>query len=431
MNIGMIGLGKLGLPCAMAMESKGHEVLGYDPSPKVQEILDTRKLPYMEEGAQELLDKTHIKIVGIDKIVSFADIIFVAVQTPHDDKFGGITRIPNERKDFDYTMLKKAVKDLSDEIDQQKKHTIVVVISTVLPGTMDREIKPLLSPFVKFCYNPYFIAMSTTIRDFTDPEFVLFGVDDKDALEKAQEFYRTINPIAPFFECNIKEAEFLKIAYNTYISTKISYINGLGELAHKMGGINMDKISEGLSLGLRRLMSHQYLNVGMSDGGSCHPRDNIALSKIFKDYNVSFDFPETMMMAREKQTEWLAKLVVEEHSKTHLPIVIFGKAYKPETNLPQGSPSILLHNILHEFGLKPEFYDPFMDGELPEKYTEEPHIFFIGTKHKEFADYIYPIGSTIIDPHRYIPENETRYKLVSIGKNLYKTEKKKIDYTVL
>ena len=116
MNIGFIGLGKLGLPCALAIESRGHNVVGYDPSEQVKDIVDTKKLQYQEIWAQDYLDKTNIKIKPVEQVVEHSEIIFVPIQTPHGDKFEGITRIPDERKDFDYTYLKQGVKNLSDEI---------------------------------------------------------------------------------------------------------------------------------------------------------------------------------------------------------------------------------------------------------------------------------------------------------------------------
>ena len=144
MNVGFIGLGKLGLPCALAVESRGHKVVGYDPSEQVKDILDTKKLQYEEIWAQEHLDKSKIKIKSIEEVVKHSEIIFVPIQTPHGERFEGTTRIPLERADFDYTFLKKGVKDLSDEIEKQGEDKIVIVISTVLPGTIRKEIIPLL-----------------------------------------------------------------------------------------------------------------------------------------------------------------------------------------------------------------------------------------------------------------------------------------------
>ena len=103
---------------------------------------------------------------------------------------------------------------------------VVVIISTVLPGTIRREIIPIIedNPYFKLCYNPFFIAMGTTINDFINPEFVLFGVDDKGAYEAAKEFYATIHD-KPVYECTIEEAEMIKVSYNTYITMKINLAN--------------------------------------------------------------------------------------------------------------------------------------------------------------------------------------------------------------
>ena len=105
MNIGFMGMGKLGLPCALAVEMRGHKVVGYDPSPNVKKILDTKKLPYKEIWAQDYLDKTNIKIKTVEEVVKHSDIIFVPIQTPHGEKFEGTTRIPDERGDFDSNYL--------------------------------------------------------------------------------------------------------------------------------------------------------------------------------------------------------------------------------------------------------------------------------------------------------------------------------------
>ena len=113
----------------------------------------------------------------------------------------------------------------------KKKNKVVIIISTVLPGTISREIKPLLNKYVKLCYNPFFIAMGTTINDFLNPEIILFGVDDKHAAKKAEKFYKTINN-SPFFKTSIENAELIKVCYNTFISTKIAFINTIMELCH-------------------------------------------------------------------------------------------------------------------------------------------------------------------------------------------------------
>lgn len=400
MNVGFIGLGKLGLPCALAVESKGHKVWGYDISPEVEKIISTKTLPYREIWAQDHLDKSEIKFSSIADVVENSEIIFVPIQTPHDERFEGTTRIPEERVDFDYTFLKAGIKDLADEIERQGQEKVVIIISTVLPGTVDREIKPLLNDKVKLCYNPFFIAMGTTMRDFLHPEFVLFGVDDEEAAAKAEEFYRTLHD-RPFYKTAIKNAELVKVAYNTFIGMKIAYANTMMEICHKIGA-DVDAVTGAMGLATERLISSKYLSGGMGDGGGCHPRDNIAMSWLAKTLDLSYDFFESLMIGREDQTAWLADLI-QQH-REDLPVTILGKAFKEETNLTVGSPSILLKNILEERGMEVSMYDPHIDTE--EMSFDSKRLFFIGTKHKDFTGYSFPEGSVVLDPWRYMPDQE-------------------------
>lgn len=405
MKIGFVGLGKLGLPCALAVENAGHEVVGYDPNTQVAEIVTNRKLPYREEGAQPLLDNTKIRLTSISELVASCDLVFVAVQTPHHPRYEGITRMPTKRVDFDYTYLKNSVTQLAEEALLQAKETRVIVISTVLPGTVDREIRPILEKhggYVKLCYNPFFIAMGTTIYDFTHPEFVLFGVDDPATASLAEQFYRTIHS-RPFYKTTIKSAELIKVAYNTFISTKLAFVNTLMEVCHKTGA-DVDAVTDALKMANERLISPRYMTAGMGDGGGCHPRDNIALSWLARKLDMGFDFFEAIMLSREKQTDWFADVIEEARGDKQLPVIILGKAFKPETNLVTGSPSRLLENVLRERGINVEMYDPVVDGN--ELYLSGAAVYFIGTRHEVFSKLEYPRGSIVIDPHRYVPDQD-------------------------
>ena len=400
MNVGFMGMGKLGLPVALAIEKKGHKVIGYDPSPQVQETIRTKELPYKEAQAKEWLKKSNIEYKSVKQVVEHSDIIFVPIQTPHGAKFEGSTRIPDEREDFDYSYLIDGLTELDNELFQQKKEMTVVVISTVLPGTIRKYIKPLLSKYTKLCYNPFFIAMGTTIEDFLRPEIILFGVDDEEAAKKAKKFYRTINH-APFYETTIENAELIKVAYNTFIGTKIAYVNTLMEMCHHLPNTNVDEVMNALKMCNKRIISDKYLSGGMGDGGGCHPRDNIALSWLSDKLDMSFNWFDNIMKQREVQTDWLADII--EYNKKGK-VVILGKSFKPETNIETGSPAHLLANILRERNISFEHYDPYVDGDFEIGY--EACTFFIATKHEDFNDIDYPKGSVIIDPWRYIGDKQ-------------------------
>jgi UDPglucose 6-dehydrogenase len=411
MTIGMIGMGKLGLPVALAINSKGHDVIGYDPNPEIKNYLEQRRIPYREEGSQELLDTHTIEMGDVLDVVHQSDIIFIAVQTPHAEKFEGITRIPEERQDFDYSYLKSAIKSVSEALDHIEEDRIVVVISTVLPTTVETQLKPLMSKHLKLCYNPFFIAMGTTVNDFLNPEFVLFGVDDKKAAETAKEFYQTLHS-RPFYETTIRNAELIKVTYNTYISMKIAYANTIMEISHKLNA-DCDEVMGAIKLAGERLMSGKYLTGGMGDGGGCHPRDNIAMSWLANELNLSHNFFDDIMMARENQTGWLASLCLDYAKARNLPIIILGKAFKEQTNLISGSPAILLKNILQEQGVDAGMYDPHVDTST---WTPSvPAVYFVATRHEIFKSYKFPAGSVVLDVWRYLKIDDPQVKHVKIG----------------
>lgn len=378
-KVGMIGLGRLGFPVALAMGSRGHTVWGYDTNHEI-------KHSSMEEGVDELLEETKIIIRNPNEICEWADIVFIAVQTPHDKEYEGITPLPFTRKDFDYSYLIAAVKSA-------QKAKVLVIISTVLPGTIRREILPIRDVI----YNPYFIAMGTTIADFLNPEFVLIGADKESKV--LNEFYSTIHK-KPLFNCTIEEAEIVKVSYNTYITAKICIANTIMELSHKVGNANCDNVTKALGMATDRLISSRYMKGGMGDGGACHPRDNIALSWLAKKLNLSYDLYEKLLECRQEQTKWLAQQCPDVKVK------VLGKAFKKNTNIVTGSPAVLLTYFLKKY----EQYDPY----IPSDKIEGAGVYFIATEHDVFKDYDFPEGSVVIDPFRFI-EPKQHFKLIKIG----------------
>lgn len=404
MRVGMVGCGKLGLMVALTIESKGHEVKGYDVNPLIKSYLQDRAIPFQEEQADELLSKTKMEIVSLEDLCTWADILFLAPQTPHDPKFDGTHLLPTERRDFDYKHLFSCVMQVDSCLDREK---VCVVISTVLPGTMQTHIIPFISDRFKIVYEPLFIAMGTVYKDFLNPEFVLVGVDEygEGAADTLAEFYKTIHS-KPLLKTDIKTAEGIKVFYNTFITAKTVLANFYGEMAERLG-MNVDDIYEAICLSTDRLLSPKYLKAGMGDGGGCHPRDNIALSFVSQKIGSSFDLAEAFMLAREKHAEWLARIITGEAASTHTEVIyILGRSFKPETNIESGSPSILVSNILN-------------DWRVPHSIVEDMNptergVYFIGTQHQRYRDYVFPIGSTVIDPFRYLVKQDG-VKLVRIG----------------
>jgi UDP-glucose 6-dehydrogenase len=275
MNIGFVGLGKLGMPVAVAMAMAGHDVMGFDV---VQSNMSKENRLFRETGPDgtgdfnEVLAASTLRFAsGLHELADHAEIIFVAVQTPHRPEFEGSTPIPYERADFNYRYLCEAIENLSNVVSTG---TPVAIISTVLPGTMRKYIRPLMSSPMRLCYNPFFIAMGTTMRDFINPEFVLLGVDDEWAASVVERFYSETLPHAKVCRMSVESAELTKVAYNTYISSKLAIANTLMEICHKIPGANVDEVLSALKLATRRITGPAYMNGGMGDGG-CVPSDEL------------------------------------------------------------------------------------------------------------------------------------------------------------
>lgn len=391
-EVGFTGLGKLGLPVALAIESKGHQIVGYDINPEVKKYVANKYYPFQEEGIDKLLEDTELKVVdSIGEVVAQSEIIFVPIQTPHEEQFEGTTRLPDERADFNYDFLKSALIDIADECGKQAVKRTVVVISTCLPGTFKKELKPLLSENVDYVYSPQFIAMGQVIGDYLHPEFNLIGVEDEAAADQLEEFYKTIND-APNVRTDITTAEGIKVSYNTWITAKTVIANLWGELSEKLD-MNFDDIFKAWSLSDKRLISNRYMRAGMGDGGGCHPRDNIALSYLADQVWLSHNIFDDLMHAREDFEDYHAQQAMKASKETGMPLIILGRSFKPGTKIETGSPAILMASIVDDYGYPFEHVE-----DLPE-YKKA--VYFIATDHERYKDIDFPSGSVVINPFRY------------------------------
>jgi UDPglucose 6-dehydrogenase len=225
----------------------------------------------------------------------------------------------------------------------------------------------------------------------------MVGADDPADVAPLEHLYGTVHD-ADLFRCSIDTAELTKVAYNTFIGLKVAYGNLMGELCHKTGA-DVDDLVDALSHATDRIVSPRYMRAGMGDGGGCHPRDNLALSHVARTLGLHTDLFSTLMEARESHSGWLAGLCSHWCGLTGLPLHLFGKSFKPETDLTVGSPAALLHRQTAD--LDPQWWDPHVDEAAP---PGGPAVYFIATRHPEFAGFAFPSGSVVLDPFGYIPD---------------------------
>jgi len=327
MNVAMIGLGKLGLPVAEVM-AQHHTVRGYDINPNItSDVIDIKW-----SWAETLVD---------------AEIIFVAVPTPHQPQYGGETpssHLPPQ--DFDYTHLESALTNIAEWAPAT---ALIVNISTVLPGTL-RPMIHRLALQDRFCYNPYLIAMGTVAQDFMHPDIMMLGFDSWPSAQHhaqaniIQHFYASMQHADVHITLGTwEEAECIKIFHNTYISAKVGIANMIQDVTQRIGHANPTRIAEALRHA-DRIVSGQYMMPGMGDGGPCHPRDNIALSWLADRLNLGYDLFHAIMSAREQQ----ARLIAEDLCVHDMPVIIWGRAFKPGTDLRDGSAAELVAHYVQQ-----------------------------------------------------------------------------------
>ena len=398
-KVAMIGVGKLGQDCAEVMADAGYHVLGYDVLPRTPSNFEMR--PSIEEAVKD------------------RDLIFIAAPTPHDPIYGGETpssHLPN--KDFDYTIVTAILKEVNKHVN---KHQLVVLISTVLPGTVRGQLEPCITN-ARFIYNPYLIAMGTIKWDMVNPEMVIIGTDDGSITGDAQElidFYKVFMENDPRYEVGTwDEAEAIKIFYNTFISTKIALVNMVQDVAEVNGNMKVDVVTQALAKSTQRIMGPAYMKAGLGDAGACHPRDNIALRYLADRLDLGYDLFDAIMRAREVQAERMALRCLKNGKN----ITIIGKAYKPGVPYTNGSASMLIGHYVEQHGGNLNYYDPNTgDLDLKEKWTD---VYLIGYWEKFVEELRFPNHAVVIDPWRTITELQTGGEIIHygdtrLGKNTY------------
>lgn len=400
MKVGFIGIGKLGRDAAEVM-SEFYEVEGYDIN-----MVDT-----------------NIKMVSsIKQCTKDKNLVFIAVPTPHDFNYDG--RAPTSHlppKDFNYNIVKEVVKAVDETMNSNQ---LLVLISTVLPGTVRSQIKPLIKN-ARFIYNPYLIAQGTVKSDMKEPEMIIIGTETGEQtpdVDLLKSFYKKItdhgnrlglNPDAYHTRFEVgtwEEAESIKIFYNTFITTKLCLVNMIQDVAMKIGNINADVVANALRDSTKRIMGPSYMKPGLGDGGACHPRDNIALRSLAENIDLSYDLFDAIMYTREQQAKNMAEYL-HKNIPNDFKVIMLGSGFKKDVNQLAGSPVLLVGHYLTNLGRKVE-YDVDTNENSIEIDKTQKACYFLGQMSR-FNWETFDNDAVVFDPWRSY--TKTNCTVISYG----------------
>jgi UDPglucose 6-dehydrogenase len=354
MRIAMIGSGYVGLVSGACFADFGHSVICVDKDAGKIGRLETGEMPIFEPGLAELVasnvrQRRLAFTTDLKGAVAQADAVFIAVGTP--------SRRGDGHADLSYVYT--AAKEVAQALDG---FTVVVTKSTVPVGTGDeverriREARPDADFAV--VSNPEFLREGAAIRDFKLPDRIVIGTDDKRAREVMEEIYRPlyINR-APIMVTDRRTAELIKYAANAFLATKITFINEIAELAEKVGA-DVQDVARGI--GLDNRIGSKFLHAGPGFGGSCFPKDTLALIKTGQDYEAPLRIVETVVAVNDQRKRAMARKVLAAaggslRGKT---VAVLGLTFKPNTDDMRDAPSIPLITALQDMGAMVRAYDP-------------------------------------------------------------------------
>ena len=359
MHISVIGLGKLGTPLAAVLASKGHQVVGVDLNPVFVEKINRGEAPVAEPCLQELITAHKERLratVDCKEAVLTSDVTFLIVPTPSEDDGS-----------FSSRYLLDAVKHVGIALKEKEGYHLIVITSTVMPGSTGGEIREVLEEAsgrcvgvaLGLCYNPEFIALGSVVRNMLYPDMILIGESDRKAGDLLEQIYLSVcENRPPVKRMNLPCAEIAKLAVNTFVTTKISYANMLSDLCDRLPGADVDVVTN--AIGLDSRIGTKYLKGGTAFGGPCFPRDNGALTFLARARGARVDLAEATQALNLYQHERLCRLVHQHGCKR---VAVLGLSYKVGTYVVEESPGVRLANHLAQEGYSVSVYDPMACSE--------------------------------------------------------------------
>jgi UDPglucose 6-dehydrogenase len=360
-RVSIVGTGYVGLSTAIGFAIKGYKVttLTHDPekATKISKGIPPFHEPDLQQNLKKVVNKKLLKCTlnDVETILS-TDITFIATGTPsHSD--GSI----------DLQYIKKSADEIGKALKKKKSYHLIVVKSTVVPGTTEKIVKPTIERCsgkrcgIDFglCMNPEFLRQGAAIYDTLNPDRIVIGEFDQKSGEILEAFYQDFykEKTPPIIKTNLPTAELIKYANNAFLATKISFINTIANICQKLQDADVTTIAN--AIGLDKRINPNFLNAGLGYGGSCFPKDVKALIAFSK----SLGYDASMLKATEQVNNAQSQQAIEL-AKKHLgnlkgrKIAILGLAFKPDTDdIREARSTSIIHKLLSE-GANVVAYDP-------------------------------------------------------------------------
>jgi len=357
MKIAVIGLGFVGLSLTSVLASKGYNVIGIDTDVEKCKKIRAGISPFFEPNLEKTLRVALKKKLIIDNdflLIKDCDMIFVTVGTPQ--KSNG---------EIELSMIRKAVTDIGIILAKSSKNPIILIKSTVIPGTMQNIILPILEKRsgkkagkeFGLISNPEFLQESNAIKDTKFPHLVILGGYQTKFMKKTKSFFSKLHPNISIIVTNHQTAEMIKYANNSFLATKISFINQISNICQNIPGANVDDVAK--TIGLDPRIGTSFLNAGPGYGGFCLPKDMKALINFAGKVGIHSTLLNAVEKTNQKQMQNIISVIEKTLGiLTSKRITVLGTAFKPNTDDVRGSIAIELIKKLLKKKVKITIYDP-------------------------------------------------------------------------
>jgi UDPglucose 6-dehydrogenase len=356
MRISVIGLGKLGSPLAACFAAKGFTTVAVDRNVTYVEAVNAGSAPVYEPQLAEMIAEGRSCLTATTDLahaVAGTDATFVIVPTPSE-----------EDGRFSLRFVLDAMRTIGEALHAKDAYHLVVLTSTVMPGSTGGPVRAALEEAsgkrvgldFGLCYSPEFIALGSVIRDLRNPDFLLIGESDERAGEILAGIYRDfVDNDPPVARLNFVNAELAKLSVNAFVTTKIAFANSLARICERLPGASVDAVTS--ALGLDSRIGARYLRGAIPYGGPCFPRDNKAFTSLARELDMPAFVAEATDMFNRDGVDRLAQLAIDFLPDGGI-VAVLGLSYKPNTNVVEESPGLLLAQALDRLGVQVVVFDP-------------------------------------------------------------------------